>query len=127
MCKEGDNPVGGNDRLVCGYEWNKAFHDSRNNRGWVVKMGPYTKGKFDDPTKAETAREGLIYDASTANRRLWVADQKMPPLDGTHKIWNNVQETVKTIGLKAPKGTKIEFPSDKEFCESGKWAAGQCL
>lgn len=135
MCKKGDNPIGGNDRLVCGYEWNKAFQDSSNNRGWKVEhMGPYMKnGKGDSAAIApEGPRDGMIYDTgyyglwpNKKYLRHWVADREKPTLDG-HKIWVDVQETVVTRGLKAPAGTQLQFKEDEQFCKSGKWAAGKC-
>lgn len=128
MCgKQGDWVLGGNDNQVCGYEWNKAWYDSLNDRGWEVKMGPYIKGgKTDDLTRAK-AREGRIYDKNGRNKRMWVLHQKNPgDKFWKHAIWNNVQETVASRKLKAPKGTKFEFEEDKAFCASGKWRNGMC-
>lgn len=111
------------DRHICGQEWNKAWYDSDNNRGWTVTFGPYVKGgKTDDLTRAN-ARDGQVYDSHGLFKRMWVRDQKT---GGDKNKWSNVKETKATLKLKAPAGTKFEFAEDKQFCASGKWANGAC-
>ena len=128
MCgKSGDNILSGNDQQICGFEWNKAFYDSRDGRGWEVTMGPYIKGGKTDDLTRKPAREGRIYDKNGNNRRMWVQHQKNPGDKlWKHAIWSNVQETVASRKLKAPKGTKFQEKEDEAFCASGKWANGAC-
>lgn len=128
MCGKQGDWVLGNDQQVCGFEWNKAFYDSRDGRGWEVTMGPYVKGGKTDDLKSAKARDGRIYDKNGNNRRMWVKHQKNPgDKFWKHAIWNNVQETVASKKLKAPKGTKFQEKEDEAFCASGKWANGACL
>ena len=96
-------------------EWNKAFYNVRDRRGWMATFGPYPIGA--------TARHGWYDDLrpSPARKAMMAPVLGMLTIPSLNMPYQGPERRA-TRRLAAPPGTRIDQP-DMAYCQSGAFRA----